>query len=81
MKAKKIEVHWEDHHEKDGTADPTDPKHLKPVVWETRGYLVSDNGDMIEVSRDITKTPDTYSIGAPVRIMTKNILYRSDKKS
>jgi len=80
MKAKKIEVHWEDHHEIDGNSEPTDPENLRPVIWETRGYLLTENEHMLEVAREITRTPQAYPAGATVRIMKKCIVYRSDKK-
>lgn len=84
MKARKpkvIRVVWEDHHERDGQGEVTEPDALKPFVWESVGYLVGENELMLELVRDISHDPATPDIGASMRIMKKCILSRSDQKT
>jgi len=80
LKRKRITVFWEDHHERDGQGDPVDPEKLKPMIWESTGYLISENDAMLEIARDISSDQDVYGVGASLRIMKKCILKRSDQK-
>jgi len=80
MKPKKIEVDWHDHHERHGQGAALTKTELKPMVWRTRGYLVSENDELIEVVRDISLDPDVTDHGASMRIIKKNIIKRSDRK-
>lgn len=80
MKPKKIEVTWYDHHERDGQGAATLRHELKPMTWRTRGYLVEENDEMIEVVRDIPLDRDVTDYGASMRIMKNSIVSRSDRK-
>jgi len=77
---KKITVHWLDHHEMGGEFDPLEAGSASPVMWESRGYLASENTETIQVSRDTCRNPDFDPYGATVTIMKNCIVYRSDVK-
>ncbi len=79
MKPKKIEVVWEDHHENNDWTEPTDEHRLAPQLIRTRGFLVQENDQMIEVARDIYVGGE--GIGSPLRIMKKCIVKRSDRRA
>lgn len=79
-KPKKIEVWWEDHHERDGQGAPLTKDELKPLVWVSLGYLVSENDSMIELARDWSSDEGVIGVGASLRIMKKGILKRSDRR-
>jgi hypothetical protein len=80
MKPRKIEVDWFDHHERHGQGAALTDTELKPMAWRTRGYLVSENDNLIEVVRDIPLDNDVTDFGASMRILKKLIIKRSDRK-
>jgi hypothetical protein len=81
MRPKYITVRWHDHHEKDETwAEPTPLQDLKPARVESRGWLIGENDECIEMSahKPMDKDDDTW--GRPFRIVKSAIFYRSDKR-
>jgi hypothetical protein len=77
---KRIEVTWEDHHERDGQGASLLPHELKPMAWKSTGYLVAENDTMIELARDISADRDVTDVGASLRLLKVNIIKRSDQK-
>lgn len=80
-----IEVSWLDHHHSDGEREPTPADELRPVLWNTRGFLVSENAEMIQVARDTCSDPNFHPADATISIMrqcivTMKISERSVKK-
>jgi hypothetical protein len=80
MKPKKIEVVWEDHHERDGQGASLLPHELKPMLWRSVGYLVAENDTMIELARDVSADRDVTDVGASLRLLKSSIISRSDQK-
>lgn len=80
MKPRRIEVIWEDHHERDGQGAALSTAELSPMLWKSTGYLVAENDSMLELARDISANKDVTDVGASLRIMKKNIVKRSDKR-
>lgn len=80
MRPTRIEVDWLDHHERHGQGAALSKNELKPMVWRTRGYLVGENDELIEVVRDIPLDKDVNEYGASMRILKCCILKRSDVK-
>jgi len=52
---------------------PTHPADLYPCVVFTTGFVVSENDQIIEVSRDLS---EHGSVGACLHILVKCIIYR-----
>jgi len=81
MKPRKIEVIWRDHHDwEKGQVPITPPEELEPMIWISRGFLVSENDEMLELVRDLPMSKGVTDIGAPLRILINSIVKRSDKK-
>jgi hypothetical protein len=80
VKPKKITVTWLDHHERGGQGEATTPDNLKPMLWTSIGFLVSENDTMLELVRDISADKDVTDVGASLRIMKNSIVTRSDRK-
>lgn len=76
----RIEVIWEDHHsdEFDEWTEPSSAEELTPVLIQTSGYLVGESDSTIEISRDADHDQNDGSIGAPIRILKKCIVYRKE---
>lgn len=77
---KRIEITWEDHHERDGQGAPLAPGELVPMLWRSVGFLVAENENMLELVRDISADAGISDVGASLRILKKNIIKRSDKR-
>jgi hypothetical protein len=80
-KPRKIEVIWEDHHERDGQGASLLPHELKPMLWKSVGYLVAENDAMVEIARDLSASGDVTDVGASLRLLKSSIVKRSDKKT
>lgn len=75
-----ITVRWYDHHESDETwAPPKTPEDLKACRVESRGWLIAENDECIEISSHKPLDKDDLSWGRPMRIVKAAIFYRSDQ--
>ena len=70
---KKVEIVWKDHHACIQEGEATDPEKLAPQIWRSTGYLVSQNGTMVEIVRDLSDDGSTAVDGA-LRIMRDCII-------
>lgn len=77
-----ITVRWMDHHGSSDTwSDPTEPKDLKPARIESRGWIISENAEMLEISAHRPLDKDDTEWGRPMRIVKSAIFFRSDQRS
>lgn len=75
-----IIVKWYDHRESDETwAPPKTPETLAPSRVESRGWLLTENDECIEISSHKPLDKDDASWGRPMRIVKAAIYYRSDQ--
>ena len=78
---KYITVRWRDHYEEDGTwAEPTPPAELKGASVESRGWLISENEECIQLSSHRPLDVEDLTWGRPFAILKAAIVSRSDKK-
>jgi hypothetical protein len=71
-----------DHHTSSETwAEPTKPEDLKGARVEARGWIISENEEMLELSAQRPLDDDDAEWGRPFRIVKSAILFRSDVKS
>ena len=76
-----IVVRWYDHHEADETwAPPKTPETLAASRVESRGWLLVENDECIEISGHKPLDADDLNWGRPMRIVKAAIYYRSDQK-
>lgn len=76
-----ITVRWLDHHESGETwAVPKTPEELKPARVESRGWLLVENDECIEISAHKPLDSDDREWGRPMRIAKAAIIYRSDRR-
>lgn len=81
MRQKFIKVVWLDHFERDSTwKQPTPPAELRAARVETRGWLISENDECIELSMSKPLDRDDLAWGRPFVILKAAIVSRSDNK-
>lgn len=74
-----IKVIWLDHHESRSTwAEPTEPAELKAARVESRGWLIAENDECIELSAHRPLDDEDHDWGSPMRIVKSAIHFRSD---
>lgn len=76
-----IKVIWLDHHVSSATwAEPTSPAELKAARVESRGWLITENDECIELSSHKPLSSGDSAWGSPMRIVKSAIESRSDRK-
>ena len=76
-----ITVRWLDHHRSPETwAAPTPPAELRGAQVESRGWLIGESDEVIELSAH-KPLDGCADWGTPMRIVKAAIHFRSDRKA
>ena len=76
-----VKIHFIDHHRSPDTwAAPTKPEELRGAKVEIRGYIISENDEVVEISNLRPLDGDDGEWGVPFRVVKSTIFFRSDLK-
>lgn len=78
---KLVTVRFIDHHRSSDTwAQPTKPEELRGAKVEVRGWIISENDEIVEISNLRPLDDDDGEWGVPFRVVKSTIFFRSDLK-